>query len=138
MLRLSTVSRVCHIFSIVCFAIQLNIVGETQSNHSNGENFNEIQLQRTSTVRWEPGSCSSLNSIEEEEDATYQYPALYTERCCLEPGDYTLVCHNNPPAQGWRDAYILIDGHRYCDDFFSYKSFLNISVAGRDFEYYFG
>lgn len=32
---------------------------------------------------------------------------------------------------GWRnDAYMRIDGHRYCDNFVSYKSFQKIVVNG--------
>ena len=104
----------------ICIDIQLNIVGNTQS-------ANSTSLKNNSTVRWKLGSCSSLNSI--EEGATYQFPAIYNERCCLEPGIYTLVCYNNPPARGWKNAYILVKVHRYCDDFISYKSFQKILVA---------
>ena len=106
---------------IVCFDIQLNIVGEAQDETSNLERENV-------TMRWKLGTCTSLNSI--QTGATYQYPALYTERCCLEPGRYTLVCYNSPPSQGWNDAYLTINGRRYCDDFISYKSFQKILVTG--------
>ena len=106
---------------IVCLDIQLNIVGETQEENSN-------VLSKAATARWKLGTCTSLNSI--ENGATYQYPALYTERCCLEPGRHTLVCYNYPPARGWDNAHILINGQKYCDDFISYKSFQKIFVTG--------
>ena len=100
----------------------MNIVGKTQNESS-------TVLNKNATARWKLGTCASLNSI--ERGTTYQYPAIYTERCCLESGRHTLVCYNNPHAQGWNNAYILINGHRYCDDFISYKSFQKILVTGR-------
>ena len=112
---------------IVCFDIQLNIVGETQDKESN-------LLMKNATARWKLGPCTSLNSI--GNGNTYQYSAVYTERCCLEPGRHTLVCYNDPPSQGWSDAYILINGHRYCDDFVSYKSFQKILVTGTSISVY--
>ena len=113
---------------IVCFDIQLNIVGEAQDETSNLERENV-------TMRWKLGPCTSLNSI--ESGATYQYGSVYTERCCLEPGRHTLVCYNDPPSRGWNDAYILINGHRYCDDFISYKSFQNVLVPGTNLNVFF-
>ena len=106
---------------IGCFDIQLNIFGETQKDDS-------TLLKKNATMRWKLGPCSSLNSV--QSGATYQYPALYTERCCLEPGKYTLVCYNDPPSRGWNDAYLLINGHRYCDEFISYKSRQKIYITG--------
>ena len=105
----------------MCFDIRVNIVGETE--------LRSARLNKTSTIRWKLGACASLNSI--ETGPKYQYPALYTERCCLESGRHTLVCYNSPHAQGWNNAYIIINGHRYCDDFISYKSFQKILVTGR-------
>ena len=107
----------------VCFDIHLNIVGETQHENS-------TVLKKMATVRWKLGTCGSLNSI--EIGTTYQYPAIYTERCCLKSGRHTLVCYNTPPARGWNNAYIMIDGHRYCDDFISFKSFQKINVASKN------
>ena len=110
---------------VVCFAIELKVVGATQHKNS-------TMLAQNSTVKWELGRCSSLNSI--ANGATYQYPAIYTERCCLEPGRYTLVCYNFPPAQGWKNAHLTIEGHRYCDNFASYVSYQKISIAGKNIQ----
>ena len=106
---------------VVCFAIELKVVGATQHKNS-------TMLAQNSTVKWELGRCSSLNSI--ANGATYQYPAIYTERCCLQPGRHTLVCYTVPAAQGWKNAYIVIMGHRYCDNFVSYVSFQKIAIEG--------
>ena len=108
---------------IACLDVRLNIVGKT-------ENENTTLLKKKSTVRWQLGPCSSLNSIYEDTIAEYHFPALYTERCCLNPGRHTLLCHSKPAAQGWKDEYILIDGHRYCDNFIGYESFQKIFVTG--------
>ena len=113
---------------IACFDIQTNIVGKTQ-------NGNSTLLEKNATVRWKIGSCTSLNSI--ETGATYQYPAIYTERCCLESGRHALVCYSSPPARGWNNANIMIDGHRYCDNFISYKSFQTILVPGTNISFVF-
>ena len=112
--------KTCIYILIVCLDIQLNIIGETKHENS-------TFLKEAATVRWKLGTCTSLNSI--EEGTTYQYPALYTEHCCLGPGRHTLVCYNNPPTRGWNDAYIIISGHQYCNDFNSYKSFQKIFVT---------
>ena len=115
-------------FLLVCLDVQLNVVGKTQ-------NESTTILENISTARWILGSCSSLNSI--DYGAKYQYPALYTERCCLAPGIHTLVCYNDPPARGWKDSYILINGHRYCDDFLGFKSFQKIIATGANFKFMF-
>ena len=99
----------------------MNIVGETQNESS-------TVLSKNATARWKLGTCASLNSI--ASGATYQYPAIYTERCCLESGRHTLVCYNHPPSRGWNNTYITINGQRYCDDFISYKSFQKVLVIG--------
>ena len=85
-------------------------------------------LKANSTARWKLGSCSSLNSI--ERGATYQYPAIYIQRCCLDSGLHTLVCYNVPQARGWKDAYLMIDDRKYCENFVGYKSFYKIPVTG--------
>ena len=113
-------TRVTIIF-IVCFDVQLHIIGGVWHDNSTLANEN-------ATPRWKLGACTSLNAIEDGE--TYQYPAIYTERCCLESGRHTLVCYNYPPSKGWKNAYVLINGHQYCDDFISYKSFQKIYVSG--------
>ena len=113
----------CSFILKVCFDIRLNIVGETLYK-------NTTRLMKNATVRWKLGTCTSLNSI--EIGAMYQYPAVYTERCCLQSGRHTLVCYNTPPARGWNNAYILINGHRYCDDFGDFKSFQKILLTSKN------
>ena len=77
-------------------------------------------------VRWSLGACSSLNSSE------YQFPALYIHRCCLQPGRHLLSCYSDPPAHGWTNAHLTIDGHRFCDDFVGFTSFQILEITGTD------
>ena len=111
----------CSNILIVCFDIQLNIFGETEGETS-------TKLKNSPTTKWELGTCSSFDLM--DGNPIYQYSALYTERCCLESGIHILVCYNIPEARGWKNSYLLINGHRYCDDFISYKSFQNKVVTG--------
>ena len=52
------------------------------------------------------------------------------DRCCLPPGRYTLICINQKSAYGWGNAFLEIDGKRYCDDFVGFKAMRTISVLG--------
>ena len=108
---------------IVCLDIELSIGGPPQNETTN-------ILRNNGTAAWELGACSSSNSI--VNGATYPYLGIYTERCCPRPEKYTLVCHNIPPAKGWKNAYVVIGGHRYCDNFVSYKAFQKISITGKN------
>ena len=103
---------------VVCIDIQLNITIKT--NHRNAALINKL------TVRWSLGACSSLNSSE------YQFPALYIHRCCLQPGRHILSCYNDPPGHGWKNAYLTIDGHRFCDNFVGFTSYQTLEITGTD------
>ena len=60
----------------------------------------------------------------------YKNKGKFVQRCCLTPGKYILTCETNDLAMGWRNAKILVDGHSYCDDFFSHKAMRLITVTG--------
>ena len=107
---------------MVCFDVHVNIVGETLD-------WDGKQLKNNSKLRWKLGSCSTSNTV------TYMYVALYVERCCLESGRHTLVCYNDPPTQGWNNAYIIIQGNRYCDDFIGYSSFQTLTITGNNLNF---
>ena len=72
-------------------------------------------------VEWHIGTCNSL-------EITYQETNRYLHRCCLQPGEYLLTCINKRNPYGWNHGYIEIQGHRYCDDFLSYKSMQKITI----------
>ena len=42
----------------------------------------------------------------------------------------TLTCFNIEKPEGWKIGYIELRGHRYCDDFLSYKAMRRIQIEG--------
>ena len=104
----------------MCLDIQLKI-----DDDKNEENIHDI------VPMWKLGACHGVNY--DLINIHYPHPVNYTERCCLAPGLHTLMCYNSPPARGWRNWYILIDGHRYCDNFVGYMTFQQISVSSMHF-----
>ena len=56
------------------------------------------------------------------------------DRCCLSPGKHTISCINEQSTYGWGNAYLEIDGERYCDDFIGFKSMRTLFVQGREYE----
>ena len=61
---------------------------------------------------WSFGSCSSSQA--------YTDNSVYSEQCCLSPGDHTLKCKDSY-GDGWHGGFIEIGGERYCEDFTSGK-----------------
>ena len=74
-------------------------------------------------MEWQFSSCSSFG-------ISYDKYTKYIHRCCLGPGNHTLICKNKKSPYGWDDGYIEIQGHRYCDDFLSYRLIQRISLQG--------
>ena len=72
--------------------------------------------------KWTFGPCSNAHKYE---DFTQ-----YVERCCLLKGQYTLTCINTGRPEGWKRGFIEIQGHRYCDDFMSFKEMHQIDIEG--------
>ena len=94
-------------------------------------------------MTWNLGSCSSIHG------SPYKPGLQYIERCCLEPGSYTLICENNDlyvmgqqirayEAQGkrevehagWYGGSIEIQGQKYCDDFVGQKAMRRVKIRG--------
>ena len=76
---------------------------------------------RKQHIGWSLGTCFTT--------LRPSYATKYTQRCCLVPQKYTLSCHNSVP-EGWRNVFIKIQGHRYCDDFVGYTAMREINVEG--------
>ena len=73
-------------------------------------------------LRWTLGECSNPES--------YAEFSSYLQRCCLAPGQYTLICQNTVYPDGWYGGHIEIQGHKYCDDFLAYKTLRRIIIKG--------
>ena len=99
---------------LVCVDIELHIGDETK--------LSSTAHIKKSPVRWNLGDCSSVKGSE------YHFKALYIQRCCLQPGIQLLSCYSDPPAVGWKGAYITIDGHRYCDNFVGYRFLQKLNI----------
>ena len=76
-------------------------------------------------MKWKLDSCDGPRNL-----VTYRDNHTYWDRCCLNPGIYTLICKNDVGAFGWGNSFIEILGQRYCDDFFGYKTMRRIIVTG--------
>ena len=61
----------------------------------------------------------------------YSPNEIHYDRCCLPPGQYTLTCINRQSKYGWGNAFLEIDGKRYCDDFVGFKAMRKVSVLGK-------
>ena len=70
---------------------------------------------------WELGPCSF--------ELQYVGDQTYTEMCCISPGQHTLICKASNRF-GWKKSFLIINGHRFCDDFTSYKAMRTINVTG--------
>ena len=83
---------------------------------------------------WDLGPCQGVDYYRNG-PKTKQF--IYNQRCCLAPGNYTLVCkgikHVENRIKGWNglsNTFIEIQGHTYCGDSISYKSMERIEVIG--------
>ena len=63
-------------------------------------------------LKWTFGNCTSLS--------IYEDYTQYFQRCCLPPGPHILTCVNVEKPEGWKNAFIDINGRRFCDDFMSF------------------
>ena len=59
-------------------------------------------------ISWTFGPCSS--------DQVYASNKPYIQQCCLATGEYHLTCKDSY-GDGWKGAFIEIQGKKYCDDF---------------------
>ena len=57
---------------------------------------------------WSFGTCSNSQR--------YSNNREYTEKCCLYPGEHTLICKDSY-GDGWHGGYVEIQGNRYCQEF---------------------
>ena len=74
---------------------------------------------------WQFGSCFGP-----KHDWHIAPMQTYHDRCCLSPGEYSLTCLNTKREYGWGNAYLEIDGNRYCDDFVGFKAIRKVSIKG--------
>ena len=85
----------------------------------------DIKLQTSmytaNEMEWNIGNCSKTKYYEAEK--------LYSENCCLIPGEYILKCAKDV-SYGWREGALDIEGHTFCDDMQTYKAMQMIKITG--------
>ena len=77
-------------------------------------------------LKWSLGTCSSSTEYTNDKE-------FLEEDCFLEPGMHTLSCSNTKQPYGWKKGVILINGHRYCDDFMGYKALRRVFIGNKYF-----
>ena len=70
---------------------------------------------------WSMGTCFQAQEYIRENQ--------YIERCCLQPGSYTLQCNSKVRPVGWCDGFIEFQGQKYCDDFIGLKAMRTVQVT---------
>lgn len=78
-------------------------------------------MQYGQDSEWRLGTCNSTRF-------EYNNFKKYFQRCCLKPSEQTLTCINTKNPYGWDGGYIEIQGHRYCNDFMSYRLTQKITI----------
>ena len=76
---------------------------------------------------WQLGTCGNVGT----KHGNY---IRVIQRCCLRPGPYVLTCINKKKPYGWGEGYIEIQGHRYCNDFMSYRIMQKITIKSMNIE----
>ena len=99
---------------LVCFLIATK-VGNIDSDNDN------LFFSR----EWKLASCYGPKF-----GMNYSSNEAHYDICCLTPGIYTLICQNTKSNYGWGNAWLEIEGERYCDDFVGFRALRNVSVKG--------
>ena len=53
------------------------------------------------------------------------------QRCCLNPGEHTLICENEFHPIGWGKESVKIQGQEYCNDFVGFKAMRSVLISGK-------
>ena len=71
--------------------------------------------------KWILGNCNGY---------PFESDSQHIERCCLMPGRHVLICRNSKTAFGWGNAFIEIQGQKYCDDFIGNEARRIVTITG--------
>ena len=84
--------------------------------------FDVIHHSSSREFGWELGSCSPAER--------YTKPGVYTTRCCTSPENHILTCKNSDTG-GWRDSFLEINGHNFCDDTAGFATRVRLNISGK-------
>ena len=92
--------------------------------------FNNVQYM---DIGWSIGTCSAAMTYQmkrNDPSMKIRYPlSIFTKRCCLEPGKYTMTCFNKRP-EGWNGAILEVLGQQHCNDFVGFKAMRHLHIKG--------
>ena len=89
----------------------------------------KVSTEQYDDLEWQIGPCYNNGTWYLDKNIeNYKKFEKYIERCCITPGQHTLTCINKQKPFGWGMGYIEIQGHRYCDDFMSYRLMQKITI----------
>lgn len=78
-------------------------------------------LTTNNNYGWSLGPCNfELNNVGDR---------MYTEVCCLS-GEKSILTCRAADKNGWKNAFLMINGHRFCDDFVGYKAMIDLDTQG--------
>ena len=75
-------------------------------------------------LKWTLGACSSSKEYTNNKE-------FVENNCFLEPGMHILSCSNTKQPYGWKNGFITINEHRYCDDFMGYKALRHVFIGNK-------
>ena len=80
-----------------------------------------ISTKIPTKTSWKIGGCSF----------SYDHftPGLYTESCCLLPGEYILTC-TNPEGKDWSHSGLTLHGHAFCNDYVGRAAMIRLNITG--------
>ena len=85
-------------------------------------NLLEIENEISNFEReWILGSCNGY---------PFESYSQHIARCCLVPGRHVLICRNNKTPYGWGNAFIEVQGQKYCDDFIGNDARRIVTITG--------
>ena len=87
--------------------------------------------------KWKLGSCKGPKPLDSFTSISTTDEMTYIDKCCLTPGNYTLICKNDVGPFGWGNSFLEILGNHYCDDFVGYKGLRRIVIKGNVFRNFF-
>ena len=85
--------------------------------------FDVIHHSSSREFGWELGSCSPAER--------YTKPGVYTTKCCTSPENHILTCKNSDTG-GWRDSFLEINGHKFCDDTSGFATRVRLNISGKN------
>ena len=91
----------------------------------------DVKMYALDDQRWSLGYCSDYYGDPVTPLSWKPFEKIITTRCCLAEETYLLECaYEAQWEQVWKQSYLDIQGHKYCDDFIGLRAFRLIDISG--------